>query len=534
MKFKLYSHVFGAMSLAAFAGSALPAAAQTITAPAHGPVTGMTSPDFRTADWMTDREVVNNKGEEIAEVSDFLLDRGSGQIEYVIIKTGTILGMGGRDVAIPFASFRWESDGKNRLILASTIEQLKEYPEYTKERWEAMKEPRQAGKDQAGKETMSPQFGQESHSIKDPYSGGLNAAKTIHVEGKVTKVDRVRTSSFGEQVEMTVSLADGTTRRVALGPAWFVRANLASPMRGDTVSVDAMELPRDPEQLLVATQLKTGNRELHLRDTDGSAAWVLDSTQIGSKNATSLYSRYLVLGKLSGMKIECRGDDLGKVHEIIVERRSGDIAFVSIDPNQNFLGIGDTKHLIPWSVVGVTLDGTMQIDASKEMVLASSETPADLADLGSSSRAEKCYKAFDVGMPTFAAPTQSPDMMPAGSTAWSTKGSIIQSLQPSSAKQAEGKVTESTEVKFGNGIPSARAITIKTDGINNSDVILLGPMMYMDNQVPQFKVGEWIKADVCRVMIDGQPYWMAKTLEYKGSRTVLIDSSNAPAWAQQK
>lgn len=527
MQFKLYSHVFGAMSLVVAAGSSVPAAAQTISASAEGPVNAIRTPDYRTTDWMTDRAVTNSNGEEIATVSDFLLDRGSGHIEYVVIKTGTILGLGGRAVAIPFASFRWESGGKERLILASTTERLKQYPEYGRESWEAMKEPHDGGKD-------SPRFGPESYSTMDPYAGGLDAAKSARVDGKVVKVDRVRTSSFGEQLRITTELADGSTRRVAIGPTWFVNANLAAPMRGDTVSVDTLTLPRDPDQLLVATRLKTGTHELRLRDSDGTAAWVLKSTPVGKAAATSLYSRYLVLGKLTGMKVDCRGLECGKVNTIIVERQSGDVAFVSIDPNQNFLGIGDTKHLVPWSVVGVTLDGAMRIDASKDMVLASSETPADLADLRIGSRAEDSYKAFDVPMPTFETPVLAPEMTPLAGPAWAAKGPIIQSLQPASAKHVEGNVTASTEVTFANGTPPARAITIKTEGIDHSEVILLGPTSYMDNQAPIFKVGEWVKADTCRVIIDGQPYWVTKSLEYNGSRSVLIDSSNAPAWAQPK
>lgn len=64
--------------------------------------------------------VVNNNGEEIAKVSDLILDRGSGRIEYIVIKTGTTFGLGGRAVAIPYGSFQWGSAGEDRFVLAST------------------------------------------------------------------------------------------------------------------------------------------------------------------------------------------------------------------------------------------------------------------------------------------------------------------------------------------------------------------------------------------------------------------------------
>jgi sporulation protein YlmC with PRC-barrel domain len=329
---------------------------------------------------------VNANGDEIASVSDLIMDRGSGRIEYVVIKTGTTLGMGGRAVAIPFGSFRWET-GKDRFVLASTAEQLKQFPEYTPESWKAMKE---SVKDD--KNALRQRLAADAASPNDPYSGTLDTAKKARIEGEITKVERVRTTTFGEQVVITVATADKTARRIALGPSWYINSAPAAPMRGDKVVVDTLALPRDPDQLLAGTHLRTGDRELHLRNTDGSAAWALQTVEAEGHNYSTTYTRYLVLSHLSGMKVDCRGNECGKVNDIILDRRSGEIGFLSIDPNQNFLGLSDTKRLIPWSVATVTLDGKVRIDASKEMVLASPETPADLATLNGGTHAEGCTR----------------------------------------------------------------------------------------------------------------------------------------------
>jgi sporulation protein YlmC with PRC-barrel domain len=206
---------------------------------------------------------------------------------------------------------------------------------------------------------------------------------------------------FGEQVMMTVLTTDGTTRKIALGPSWYVNSADAAPMRGDKVVVETLALPRDPDQLLAGTHLRTGKHELELRESNGAPVWNLNLVESGEHTYTTPYSRYLLMSTLPGMKIDCRGSDCGKVQDVVLDRNSGEIAFLSIDPNENFLGISDTKRMIPWSVATVTLRDVVRIDASKDMVLASPETPTDLATLNHGTHADRMYKAFDVPAPRF-------------------------------------------------------------------------------------------------------------------------------------
>ncbi|MFN0131544.1 MAG: PRC-barrel domain-containing protein [Phycisphaerales bacterium] len=527
MKSRSLAPVITALLLVLTAGTTVPANAQTPAYPAREPASISSTVDFRSSHWLSDRKVVNNNNEEIANVSDLIVDRGSGRIEYIVIKTGTTLGMGGRAVAIPFGAFRWET-GKDRFILASTPEQLKQFPEYTPEGWKAMMA---TAKDD--KSTLRQRLAADAASPSDPYAGNLDTAKKARVEGEITKVERVRTSTFGEQVVVDVQAKDGPARRIALGPSWFINGTLAAPMRGDKVVVDTLALPRDRDQLLVGTELRTGDRELHLRDSDGTPAWTLKAVESGGHNYSTPYSRFLPLSQLPGMKIDCRGDELGKVHDIILDRNSGEIGFICIDPNQNFLGIGDTKRLVPWSVTTVTLDGKVRIDASKEMVLASPETPSDLSTLNTGTTPERAYNAYNVPVPRFEAPKPLSVNLPAKDNAWSADGSVIGAIERDSAKTIEGKVIEFTEVKFEMGVQSARALKIKMAGdANEAELVLLGPAWYMDNQKPVCKAGDTIKVEACRTRIDGHRYWMAKSVECKDARIVLLDKSNSPAWAK--
>lgn len=519
--------ILSTLALLIVAGTIAPAVAQPRDASPVVAAAVAPTVDFRSYRWLSDRKVVNNNGEDIANVSDLILDRGSGRIEYVVIKTGTTLGMGGKAVAIPYAAFRWES-GRDRFILASTTEQLKQFPEYTLESWKAMRESVTDDKS-----TLRQKLAADAAAPGDPYAGNLEGAAAARVEGEIQSVDRVRTSTFGEQVVVTVLAADGTTKKVALGPSWYVNATPAAPMRGDKVKLETLALPRDPDHLLVATEMKGPNRELRLRASDGSALWALKTIDSAGNSYSVPYSRYLVLSHLHGMKVDCRGNECGKVKDIILDRNSGEIAFLSIDPNQKFLGVGDTNRLIPWSVATVALDGTMHIDASKEMVLASPETPNDLTVLKSGMIGERVYKAFNVSAPRFEAPKPVSATTPDAANAWSARGTILKEIEYGSTKPLVGEVIDISEIKFEKGVPPARAVKMKLAGDGAGEaLVLLGPDWYLENQKPICKVGDSIKVEACRTMIEGHKYWLARSVECKDARMVLLDKNDGPAWAQ--
>lgn len=480
--------------------------------------------DFRSAKWLSNRDIINDNEEVIASVSDFILERGSGRIEYAIIKAS------GKLVTVPYTSLRWEAGEKNRYVLAATSEQLTQFPEYTAERWNAMRDG--SAKGETG---LRDRLEADNKSSGDPYAGSMTNAASVHLEGEVTGVERVRTTTYGEQVEVSIKTTDGSTKRVAIGPSWFVNATNAAPMRGDRVVVDALRLPRDPEQMLAATNYRTGNRELRLRDASGSPAWALKTVEANGRTYSAPYSRYLPISKINGLKVDCRGEECGKINDVILDRHSGQIAFLSIDPNENFLGISDTKRLLPWSIATVTLDEVVRIDASKEMVLESPETPSDVTTLSTGTHAERVYKAFNVPAPRFEpADKRAGSMMSSPSNAWAHDGAVNGAIDRSAVTSMQGSVIDITDVTFENGIAPARAIKVRSLDRSQSDyLVLLGPVTYMDNQRVMCKVGDSVKLDAYRTTIDNRQYWLARSVDCNNTRVVLVDGNNVPAWAQR-
>ena len=522
--------VLTALLLVALAGSTATAIAQSDDKAHQTSASISPTVDFRSARWLSDRDIINDNAEVIASVSDLILDHGSGRIEYAIIKTSGNYGTSGKLVTVPYTSLRWEAGDKDRFVLAATTEQLTLFPEYTVERWNAMRDG--SKKDENG---LRDRLEADNKSSGDPYAGSLENSVNTRIEGEITGVERVRTTTFGEQVEVSIKTTDGSTKRVAIGPSWFVNATNAAPMRGDKVVVDAMSLPRDPEQLLAASNYRSGNRELRLRDASGSPTWALKTIESNGQSYSAPYSRYLPISKITGLKVDCRGDDCGKVNDVILDRHSGQIAFLSIDPNQNFLGISDTKRLLPWSIATVTLDDIVRIDASKDMVLQSPETPADITTLSNGTHAERVYKAFNVPAPRFdPADKRADNRMSDPSNAWGHDGAVNGAIERSAVTSMQGSVLDITDVKFDNGTAPARAIKVRSLDKSQGDyLVLLGPVTYMNNQKTMCKVGDSIKLDAYRTTIDNRQYWLARSVDCNNTRVVLVDGNNAPAWAQR-
>lgn len=479
--------------------------------------------EFRSCHWLSGRSVVNDKGDTIAEVSDLIVDRGSGRVEYAVIKAGSVLGIGGKTLAIPYGALGWDA-AKEHYQFNTTADHLKQYPEFTAESWSAMMESKPKSKGSVLRDRLS----EEGPWMVDPYAGSLSDAKTVTVEGEITKVERVRTSNGSEHVVVTVNAKDATTRRIALGPSWYISGGALSPVRGDRVTIDALELARDPHQTFVATRIVRDGQERRLRETDSLPRWSGKTVEHDGKTFDAPYWRYLLMSNLRGQRVDCRGTECGKVNDVIVERGTGECAFLSIDPNENFLGIADTKRLVPWPIVTIALDGVVRVDASKDMILASPETPKSVDELNARARTDAVYKAFEVPAPAFerngdrtaAAP-------PSNSDAWSAKGPICAAIDSGSARTLEGTVTDIGQVEILGGVPPARSITLKSG--DQSYEVLIGPRWYMENQRLGYQVGDSVKVEACRTNVDGKSYWIAQSVSRNGTKMVLIDNGR-PTW----
>ncbi|NJO35169.1 MAG: PRC-barrel domain containing protein [Rhodospirillales bacterium] len=75
--------------------------------------------------------VTNNAGETVGDINDLLFDK-SGRIQNVVIGVGGFLGMGEKNVALPYSalSITANTDGKRVIMAPVSKEQLKGAPDF--------------------------------------------------------------------------------------------------------------------------------------------------------------------------------------------------------------------------------------------------------------------------------------------------------------------------------------------------------------------------------------------------------------------
>jgi sporulation protein YlmC with PRC-barrel domain len=129
VKMKLHTLAASTVLAAALLSSAvLPATAKEETLLTTVPNNGVTVSEYYK------QSVYDTKDNKIGDVNDVLLDR-SGQVSAVILGVGGFLGMGEKDVAVPFNAIKvTEKDGNRYLVMDTSKDALQSATGYTYDR----------------------------------------------------------------------------------------------------------------------------------------------------------------------------------------------------------------------------------------------------------------------------------------------------------------------------------------------------------------------------------------------------------------
>jgi sporulation protein YlmC with PRC-barrel domain len=85
-----------------------------------------TVPYQAAASKLMDKSVQDSQGEKVGSVSDLLLDENH-EVSHVVISSGGVLGMGGRDVAVPMDQI--QTQGEN-LVYQGSKQEIENQPEF--------------------------------------------------------------------------------------------------------------------------------------------------------------------------------------------------------------------------------------------------------------------------------------------------------------------------------------------------------------------------------------------------------------------
>jgi sporulation protein YlmC with PRC-barrel domain len=83
------------------------------------------------------RDVKNIANEDLGEITEVMLDKQTGRVAYVVLESGTFLGLGGKLFALPWNSIKYNPES-NSFILNVDKEKLKKAPGFDKDHWPDM------------------------------------------------------------------------------------------------------------------------------------------------------------------------------------------------------------------------------------------------------------------------------------------------------------------------------------------------------------------------------------------------------------
>ena len=489
--------------------------------------------------------IKNANRAEVGEVDDFIINRGTGEIEYVILKDGGFLGFGGKQVAIPYSQFAYDPAAK-RYRLNVTPEQIDNAAEFDASEWVTL--DHKTWRDQLAKvyeDTFSDNDGDGRLDNRDPYVDGFQDAESVNLSGTVTSVDRDSFEGGDQQLVVGVRTDDGRTESVILGPSWYVMSQQHAPMRGDEIKLDARRVYYDGQSRLIATGADIGGNQLHYRNDDGTPRWYAadrgqktDADQASGTDQAGRLAPLMLLSDLTGMPARAHGEESGEIQDAIIEVRSGHVAILALDPNENFLGIADELLCVPWGVVGVAGD-TVQIDADKNMLTAGQPVPDDLSTFSSPASLRPVYTAYSIDVPRFQADRHDRQASrdrgmgakrgDAGADAWSGDSALSKAVRDGRSLQVNGIVQSTRMIDDFGEAGRAMAVVIKTDA--GTESVVFGPQWFVDRQQDAVQRGDHVSIEGKVITLNSREYNVAAkvTNESDGTELVLWNN-NRPAW----
>lgn len=80
---------------------------------------------------VVDQSVYTTNGEKVGDVEDIVIDRYSGQIEFLVVEVGGFLGLGEKRVAVPWPSISFDPQTSGeKIVLSMTEAQIAELPDF--------------------------------------------------------------------------------------------------------------------------------------------------------------------------------------------------------------------------------------------------------------------------------------------------------------------------------------------------------------------------------------------------------------------
>lgn len=489
--------------------------------------------EFASLDEVTDADLVTTGDEEVGEVEDLLIDRGTGQAVLAVLEVGGFLGFGEEEVALAMDQLAWNSDGEAVTDLTEeAVESLLAFDfddDLGDEVWE---------------EQIRLFFDQNVEAIRDVWAGDedpvadrITDQAVVKIAGEVVDVEREGSiAGMGGQTVVTLR-SGGELVRVLAGPYWNLMSGGGAPSVGDTVTVTGYELTVANRAYLAGKEFWTEDAHLILRDADGNAEWALDAVPTRSGGGAVPAGAFILADEIEGMDVYTDWGEIGEVEDAVVELTSGYVLFLIVDIDDAGIELErDDERLVPFTAVSGFREGRVFLDASRTALRASLSVD-DLDRLRDVDVFRDAFGAFDVRPPMLGMSGSSADVDRNARRFWDIGGVVAQQL---GSPGLESKVIRG-EVRgvMTNARPAQSvatlAVKIRTeDGLRT---VHLGPSRHFraENAFPE--EGDRLVIDAAKIRTGVmEEAWVARRFRDRdtGDEVVLWNADGSPAWGSRE
>jgi sporulation protein YlmC with PRC-barrel domain len=214
-------------------------------------------------------QVRDPQGEEIGAIEHLMINPQTGLVMYAVVSVGGFLGMGEKNLIVPWRALAVTRDGQS-VVLNASKQLLKEASEYEKGKESELAERSGSSDTSYGGPGQSGSSGSTTTQSAPAY----DPKKEQTITGKVTSVKTgVTTEGIPSGLQMLVQTDASEPTRVYVGPEWYIEHQGVEIRDHDDVQVTGALATVAGQPLLLAREVALGGQTLTLRDSNGKPVW---------------------------------------------------------------------------------------------------------------------------------------------------------------------------------------------------------------------------------------------------------------------
>jgi sporulation protein YlmC with PRC-barrel domain len=290
------------------------------------------------------------ESDNIGEVNDLIIG-SDGMITHAVIGVGGFLGIGEKDVAVPFNELQVvEQDGDIRLVYAATREQLEAAEEYDRTAYDPRAREAEEQAAEAEQQALEEQAAVEATEPADPMAPAEEdmaaapaeeqpaeeAAESTETAEAPAEEQPATEDQAAADAEMEPSTDEQTAEAPAEEPAAEETDMAAAPEEQPAESADVAEAPAE-EQLAESTDMAAAPAEGHEGFVGFAEEQVRASELIGQE----------VFG--------AEEESIGEISDLVLDQ-DGETRVALIDVG-GFLGVGEKRVAIPFNEIQISQEG---------------------------------------------------------------------------------------------------------------------------------------------------------------------------------